>query len=120
MEWVAIRWMAVNELETCIEWAEHFAIAVLRPTFNKRALLRRTREHGSFKHKSPAQTLLQNLCITLANGATQGVGSNDIQSNPRFSGCRPSPVCELSRGCITREGPWASLDVFQRRSRRGR
>ena len=35
MEWVAIRWMAVNELETCIEWAEHFAFAVLRPTFNK-------------------------------------------------------------------------------------
>ena len=35
MESVAIRWMAVNELETCIGWAEHFAIAVLRPTFNK-------------------------------------------------------------------------------------
>ena len=35
MEWIAIRWMADNELETCIEWAEQFAIAVLRPTFNK-------------------------------------------------------------------------------------
>ena len=32
---VAIRWMTVNDLITCIKWAEHFAIAVLRPRFNK-------------------------------------------------------------------------------------
>ena len=32
---VAIRWMTVNDLDTPIKWAEHFAIAVLRPRFNK-------------------------------------------------------------------------------------
>ena len=32
---VAIRWMTVNEFDTCIKWAEYFAIAVLRPKFNK-------------------------------------------------------------------------------------
>ena len=32
---VAIRWMMVNEFDTCIKWAEYFAIAVLRPKFNK-------------------------------------------------------------------------------------
>ena len=32
---VAIRWMTANELDTCTRWAEQFAIAVLRPRFNK-------------------------------------------------------------------------------------
>ena len=32
---VAIRWMTANELDTCARWAEQFAIAVLRPRFNK-------------------------------------------------------------------------------------
>ena len=32
---VAIRWLTANDLDTCIKWAEHFAIAVLRPKFNK-------------------------------------------------------------------------------------
>ena len=32
---VAIRWMTVKDLETPIKWAEHFAIAALRPRFNK-------------------------------------------------------------------------------------
>ena len=32
---VAVHWMTRNEFDTCIRWAEHFAIAVLRPKFNK-------------------------------------------------------------------------------------
>ena len=32
---IATRWMTANDLDTCIKWAEHFAIAVLRPKFNK-------------------------------------------------------------------------------------
>ena len=32
---VAIRWMTVSDLETCLNWAEHFAIGALRPRFNK-------------------------------------------------------------------------------------
>ena len=32
---VAIRWMTANKLDTCTRWAEQFAIAVLRPRFNK-------------------------------------------------------------------------------------
>lgn len=32
---VAVRWMTINELDTGIKWAEYFAIAVLRPKFNK-------------------------------------------------------------------------------------
>ena len=38
-EWIvdniAVRWSTANELDTCLKWAEHFAIAVLRPRFNK-------------------------------------------------------------------------------------
>ena len=32
---VTIRWITINEFDTCTKWAEHFAIAVLRPKFNK-------------------------------------------------------------------------------------
>ena len=32
---VSIRWLTRHELGTCIKWAEHFAIAALRPKFNK-------------------------------------------------------------------------------------
>ena len=32
---VSIRWLSGDELGTCIKWAEHFAIATLRPRFNK-------------------------------------------------------------------------------------
>jgi hypothetical protein len=34
-EKVSIRWIAADELGMCIKWAEHFAIGVLRPKFNK-------------------------------------------------------------------------------------
>jgi hypothetical protein len=32
---VVIRWITDNELDMCLKWAEHFAIGVLRPKFNK-------------------------------------------------------------------------------------
>ena len=32
---VYVRWLNRNELDTCIRWAEHIAIAVLRPKLNK-------------------------------------------------------------------------------------
>ena len=32
---VAVRWMTVDELDTSIQWAEHFVIAALRPMLNK-------------------------------------------------------------------------------------
>ena len=32
---VAIHWMTINEFDTPIKWVEYFAIAVLRPKFNK-------------------------------------------------------------------------------------
>ena len=32
---VAVRWLKASELDTCLNWAEHFAIAVIRPKFNR-------------------------------------------------------------------------------------